>query len=293
MADTLAVRTHIDFPLGIGESPLWDDAAGVLWFIDIEAPAIFRLDPATGGLERFDTPRTVASLGLAPQGRLVVALRSGVHLFDPATGAFEFVAQPETGRPMNRLNDGKVGPDGAFWVGSMFEQRPYSPTGALYRVAPDGHTRLIRDGVHVSNGLAWSPDGRVMYHADSVLPEIRAYDFDPRTGQTGAFTQLIALDPQLGRPDGVAVDVEGCYWSAGVTAGRLNRISPEGALLQSLTLPVAWPTMPCFGGPDLRTLFVTSLRRDEAGQVQDGTLISFPVDVAGLPAHRFGVDGQQ
>lgn len=287
MALTADVTVLIDFPLALGESPLWDPHGEVLWFIDIEAPAIFRLDPRSGAVERFDTPETVCSLGLAKAGRLVVALRTGVHLFDPATGAYEFLVNPEPDRPTNRLNDGKVGPDGAFWVGSMFEQRPYHPTGALYRVSPEGEVRRIRDEIHCSNGLAWSPDGLTMYHADSVIPEICAYHLDPRSGEVSEFRRFIALDPDLGRPDGAAVDAEGCYWSAGITANRLNRISPAGELLESIVLPVSWPTMPCFGGPDLRTLFVTSLRRPEDAQPQDGTLVSLDVGVAGLPPYVF------
>lgn len=288
MVQSLDVHGLIDFPLALGESPLWDPAEKVLWFIDIEAPAIFSLDPASGALRRFEPPATVGSLGLATGGRLVVALRSGIHLFDPNTNTYEFLVHPEPGRPSNRLNDGKVGPDGAFWVGSMFEHRPYQPTGALYRVSPAGEVTLIRDHIHCSNGLAWSPDGRTMYHADSVIPEICAYTFDPATGDTSEFRRFTALDPGIGRPDGAAVDAEGCYWSAGITAHRLNRISPTGELLESFALPITWPTMPCFGGKDLRTLYVTSLRRRENDDPQDGTLVSLDVGVAGLPPHIFG-----
>ncbi len=287
MTRDLSPATLIDFPLAIGESPVWDPRTNVLWFIDISAPAIFRLDPASGRIQRFETPQTVGSLGLASAGRLVVALRGGVHLFDPASGRFDFLVDPEPGKTTNRLNDGKVGPDGAFWVGSMFEHRPYEPTAALYRVSPTREVRTIRQDIHVSNGLAWSPDGRTLYHADSVLPEIRAYRFDPQTGNAGEHWRLIELDPAVGRPDGAAVDVEGCYWSAGITAGRLNRISPQGELLESLVLPVARPTMPCFGGPDLRTLYLTSLTYSESGDSQDGSLLSLDVGVAGLPPHVF------
>ncbi|MGC1303946.1 MAG: SMP-30/gluconolactonase/LRE family protein [Caulobacteraceae bacterium] len=288
MGGEVAVTTLIDFSLSIGESPVWDPHAGVLWFIDIEAPAIFRLDPVSGRLDRFPTPQTVASLGLAGGGRLVVALRNGVHLFDPQAGVFDLLAHPEPNRPANRLNDGKVGPDGAFWVGSMSEHRPYQPTGAFYRVAPSGEIRCIRQGIHVSNGLAWSPDGRTLYHADSVVPEILAYGFEPATGALTEPRVFARFDPDIGRVDGAAVDAEGCYWCAGITAGRLNRFSPAGALMDSLPLPIRWPTMPCFGGPDLRTLYLTSLAREEGGVGQVGSLVSLDVGVAGLPPYVFG-----
>lgn len=277
----------IDIPLGIGESPLWDPQCAALWFIDVLAPAIFRLDPASHRLDRFDTPAAVGSIGLATAGRLVVALRTGVHLFDPLSGAFEFLVNPEPGRPENRLNDGKVGPDGAFWVGSMFEQPPYAPTGALYRVAPDGDVRCIRQAINVSNGIDWSPDGTTLFHVDSVLPEIRAYPFDPASGDVGEPWQWAQFDPAIGRADGAAVDADGCYWSAGITAGRLNCFSPEGNLLNSIETPVRWPTMPCFGGPDLRTLYLTSLTRGSGDEADTGTLIALDVGVAGRAPYVF------
>lgn len=283
------IHSVLDIPLEIGESPVWDPAAGLLWFVDILAPAVYSLDPTTNSVSRFDMPASVGSLGLARDGELVVALRTGVHLFDPRRGTFKFLVHPEPSRPRNRLNDGRVGPDGAFWVGSMSEARPYEPTGALYRVTIDGRARLFRDDIHVSNGLAWSPDGRIMYHVDSLLPEVRAYQFDGAIDEPMKFSQFAALDVRWGRPDGAAVDVEGSYWSAGVSAGRLNRIASNGQLIESVQLPIAAPTMPCFGGADMKTLYITSLRRQIGDISQPGTLLSMRVDVAGLRSGVFGV----
>lgn len=276
----------IDFALGIGESPVWDHRVDRLWFVDIARPAIYRCDALGKEMTSFPTPQTVCSLGLAPDGKLVVGLRDGVYLFDPASGEFAPLVTIETDRPENRLNDGRVGPDGAFWVGSMFETFPYEPTASFYRVSAQGDVRTIRSDIHVCNGLAWSPDGTRMYHVDSMIPTILAYDFDARTGDVAMTPPLVGnFDPAIGFGDGAAVDAEGCYWLAGVTAGRLNRFSPAGDLIDSVELPVRWPTMPCFGGPDLRTLFVTSMSMNDDG---DGSLIAFDVDVPGLPADIFG-----
>lgn len=274
----------IDFDLAIGESPLWDDRGQVLWFVDILAPAIYRLDPDGGATVRFAMPDPVTSLGLCQDGRLVVALRSGVHLFDPASGALDLLVQPEPDRPMNRLNDGKVGPDGCFWVGSMHDAVPRLPTAALYRVTPQGRADKVLDGLKVSNGLAWSPDGRTMYHADSRGPHVTAYPFDPATGAMGSGRMLAQLGEQQGLPDGAAVDVDGFYWSAGVTGGCLNRIAPDGRIAEVIDLPAPAPTMPCFGGAGLDRLYVTSLARDGIG----GTLLAGDPGVAGVPVHRFG-----
>jgi sugar lactone lactonase YvrE len=282
------VELAIDFKLALGESPVWDDRENVLWFVDITAPAVLRFNPADRSVATFPMPAAVGSIGLADDDRLVVALRSGVHLFDPRTGALDFLVHPEPDRPMNRLNDGKVGPDGYFWVGSMVADPPRrQPSGALYRVGMDGTAERMVEGVIVSNGLAWSPDGRRMYHADSRGPYVQVYDFDAATGRIGNGHRLITLSAEEGWPDGAAVDVEGAYWSAGVTAGCINQISAEGCILRRFRLPLAAPTMPCFGGRDGRTLFVTSLTSDRAGQHQEGTLIGFRVDVAGVPIGRF------
>ncbi|MEL3892061.1 SMP-30/gluconolactonase/LRE family protein [Ferrovibrio sp. MS7] len=275
----------IDRPLQIGESPVWDEQRQCLWFVDILAPAILRYDWASRSLADSAMPSAVGSIGLASQGELVVALRSGVHLFNPDTGALRFLVQPEPDRPMNRLNDGKVGPDGCFWIGSIHDASPRQPTAALYRVTPEGKSQLVLDDLKASNGLAWSPDGGILYHADTRGPYIASYAFDRATGALSERRLLRECDEASGLPDGAAVDAEGCYWSAGVSAGCLNKLAPDGRLLDSIKLPVAAPTMPCFGGPDLRTVFVTSLAKN----AEPGSLISFRVETPGLLSPRFQV----
>jgi sugar lactone lactonase YvrE len=274
--------------LSLAEGPVWDESSGVLWFVDITEKLILRLEPESRTLDRFRMPAEVGSLGLATGGRLVVALRTGVHLFDPATGELEFLVNPESTPATNRLNDGKVGPDGNFWVGSLDDRPTREPVAALYRITPEGLSTRVVEGLYCSNGLAWSPDCRTMYHSDSRAAYVQIFAFDAAKGQASNPRRLLMLDGALGRPDGAAVDVEGFYWSAGVTAGAINRIAPDGMLVERIPLPVAAPTMPCFGGPDMRTLFVTSLASDRTGTWQAGSVISFRVDVAGIRSCRFG-----
>lgn len=277
----------IDFDLALGEGPVWDDERQALWFVDILAPAVFRLDWPSRAVTRHDMPAPVGSIGLTATGRLVTALRTGVHLFDPDTRALEFLVHPEPDRPMNRMNDGKVGPDGCFWVGSMHDAVPREPTGALYRVTPEGSSTLVVEGLRVSNGLAWSADGRTLYHADSSGGYVKAYAFDASTGAISDPRTIATFADVDGWPDGAAVDEEGHYWSAGVTAGCLNRIAPTGAVA-TFAVPAPAPTMPCFGGPDGRTLFVTSLAKDQpAGRVA-GTLLACEAPIGGVPVGRFG-----
>ena len=275
-----------------GESPVWDDATGLLWWVDIPAPALHLTDPATGATRSWPMPEPVGCLGLRQDGGLLLGLRSGIHRFEPhrlehGTGALERVAAPEPDRPGNRLNDGKVSPEGRFLVGSMNDTPDRMPTGALWRLDPGARDcALLADGLIISNGLAWSPDGRTLWHSDSEAPALWTWDYDPATGAVSNRREIARPDSATGVPDGGAVDVEGGYWSAGYSAGRLNRWLPDGTLDRVVPLPVAHPTMPCFGGPELRTLFVTSARGEGAGP-EDGRLLSLDVGIAGTPVGRF------
>jgi sugar lactone lactonase YvrE len=282
------VTQVIDLPLGTGEGPFWSEAEQALYFIDIRAPALFRINPSNGDLTRWNMPSTIGSFGLCTDGRAIVALRDGVHYFDFATGTLTFISNPEADRPTNRLNDGKVAPDGRFFVGSMDMRPEKEAVAGLYRVDPDGTTTRVLDGLIVSNGLAWSPDGRTMFHSDSRGKYVQAFDYDLTTGGISNGRRIAELDEDDGRPDGGACDVEGFYWSAGSSAGCLNRIAPDGRIDRKVILPLPAPTMPCFGGPDLKTLFVTSLTTNRTGTEVPGTLIAFPVDVPGAPVARFG-----
>jgi sugar lactone lactonase YvrE len=281
-----------DVRCSIGESPVWDDRRKVLFFIDIKAPAIHAIRLDGTDHRTWTMPKVIGSIGLGASGRLIAALERGLAVFDPDSGSLEPLAEIADEPATNRLNDGKVGPDGAFWVGSMDDRPQKEPRGSLYRVDGRGQvTRVIQHGFLVSNGLAWSADGRTMFHTDSRGPWIDRYDFDPSTGQATGQTRIAKLDEATGRPDGGACDAEGFYWSAGVSAGRLNRIAREGEIVETHRTPVPSPTMPCFCGEDLRTLVITSLQPDNpdvlASAPQSGSLFIAAAPVAGAPVHRW------
>lgn len=274
----------------LGESPVWDEIEQALYFVDITAHTLHRYDWRSKALRSWQLPEVCGSMGLRRAGGAVVGLRASVHLFDFERGQLtkQLCSLPEEeGRPTNRLNDGKVAPDGRFWVGSMDERPEREAVAALYRIEPDGSYARAVDQIRLSNGLAWSPDGTVMYHADTVTCEVHAYDYDVRTGEVRQPRMFHAFDEAGGMPDGAAMDVEGFYWIAGARAGRLHRIAPDGTLERSLELPVRCPTMPCFGGPDMRTIFVTSMDRQLADDPKAGMVLTVRVEVPGLPAARF------
>jgi sugar lactone lactonase YvrE len=270
----------------VGESPVWDDRRRALFLCDILAPSIHLVAMDGGTLETWRFDRPVGSLGLTASGRLIVALGRDLAILDPDSGALSALAQvpePET----SRLNDGKVGPDGRFYVGSMDDRPEKEPVGSLYRVSASGLVERVDAGFKISNGLAWSPDGRRLYHSDSRGPWIDVLDFDPAAGTVGPRHRFAELDDTTGRPDGGACDAEGAYWSAGVSTGVLNRFDPDGTLSARIPLPVRAPTMPCFCGPDLRLLAVTSLSEGlPAGDGPDGHVIVARAEVAGTPIGR-------
>ena len=274
----------------VGEGPVWDDRRSCLWWTDIPSKALFRLDWPDRRLTALPMPRRLGSLGLCESGRLILGFEDGIFLHEPGTDRFDHVATIEPEIVMNRLNDGKVGPDGAFFIGSMDERRPRQATGSLYRVTTAGAERLF-GGIAVSNGLAWSPDGRRMLHSDSEAGIIGAFDFDAATGGLSGRRRFATAGDDIGRPDGAAMDAEGRYWSAGVSAGSLNAFDPDGRLVERVPMPMPHPTMPCFGGPDLRTVFVTSLRTmgktDLDRFPQSGGLMVGDLGVAGAKVARF------
>ncbi len=272
---------------GLGESPVWDDRAGRILWASINDGEIHSTDAEGRDHKAWNFGEAVASFGLCRSGRFVVALVNDVILFDPETGAREVIAHISHEIAGMRLNDGKVGPDGAFWVGSTDARPVKGPVSKLYRVTADGGVTTKVEGLKVSNGLAWTADGRTMFHSDSRGPWLERWDFDPATGAMSNRRRIADLTEAEGRPDGGACDAEGNYWSGGVSAGVLNCFAPDGRLLSRLPMPVQWPTMPCFGGPELRTLYVTSLRDGEAARELDGAVVTLPAPVAGAPVHRF------
>ena len=244
----------------LGECPVWDGDAGVLWWLDIDGCTIRRYDPAGGAEQVWSTPDKPGSMALCDDGRLLVAMRNGAGWLDPTDGSFTPWLDLEPGMASNRMNDGRCDPAGRFWVGSMCEDvLAGATTGQLHRIDPDGTHVVVREGVGVCNGLAFSPEGDRMYFADSMRSTVWRYRYDPDTGN--------ATDPEVfsdwsglpGVPDGAAMDETGCYWVACAFGWSLARLTPDGDIDRLVELPVEIPTMPAFGGDDLDTIYVTSI----------------------------------
>ncbi|MCC4243792.1 SMP-30/gluconolactonase/LRE family protein [Stappia indica] len=280
----------------LGEAPVWDPATRSLYWVDILHPAVYRFDPATGLNETCETGKLVSSVMPCGDGSLAVATQDGIEFLDFASGTLQPLVDPEAGIPENRLNDAKVGPGGAIWVGSM-RLDASKPSGALYRVAADGTVTRKESGISVSNGMAWSPDNRVFYFVDTVPGLIYAYDFEPGKGVLGNRRVLARIPEGEGRPDGIAVDREGGVWCAIWDGWRVNRYLPDGRHERSIEMPVPRPTSVAFGGEDLATLYITSARtRLPASTLSEaplsGGLFACTPGLSGVPITLFDRKGQ-
>ena len=292
-----AVRVAVQTPSLLGESPMWHPVEQMLYWCDIAGRKLQRFDPVAGELVHWDFDTEVASCAPMLDGGLLLAMRDGLWRFDTATGRRQRLAAPPYDPASERFNDGKCDPQGRFWVGTIYEPRN-PPRAALYRFAGGRLDKMAGD-ISVSNGLAWSPDARTLYWADTQAHRVYALVFDPSDGsvsQRRVFAEFSARQPEQplalygGRPDGAAVDAEGGYWVAMFEGARVLRFAADGTLTREVTLPVRCPTMPCFGGHDLRTLYITTSRQrrpaDElAREPLAGCVLQLRVDVPGLQAH--------
>ncbi len=275
----------------LGESPLWDERRQALYWIDSKRCLVHCLSPATGERRQWALPSEIGSLALCESGRLLVALEHDIGFLDVGTGAFARLAGVTHPEPRMRLNDGRADRAGRFLVGSL-KLAPTAPVGELYEVLPSGQVNVLERGICVSNSLGFSPDGRTMYYADSLSHQIRRYAYDLATGAASGMT-IFADTTALGSgPDGAAVDAEGHLWVALVMKGQLARFRPDGSLERLLDLPTPHPSCPCFGGPGLDTLYVTSLS-DTGNTIKTddpraGRLLAVRgTGVRGLPEARF------
>jgi sugar lactone lactonase YvrE len=277
----------LDAKASLGECPVWSVAEQVLYWVDIKAPALHRFDPATGDDTMFTMPESIGCFALRAQGGFVVALRSGIWTASLNGMLERKIAAAPYDPERFRFNDGRCDPQGRFFAGSMNEKRD-SSTAALYRVDRDGTLLQVIGGITISNGLAWSPDGQTMYHADTPTHTIHAYDYDTATGTPSNPKTFARWDGDTDRPDGGAVDSSGNYWSAFYRGGKIVQLSPSGAVIAEYPIPAMCPTMCAFGGADLKTLYVTSARQmrdvDELARLpQSGGVFAMRVDVPGLP----------
>jgi sugar lactone lactonase YvrE len=290
----------LDARCGVAESPVWSARHQAMYWVDIPARRLWCWQAASGQSRFWDAEEQIACIALQagsenhPHGRWIAGMEGGIALLTPADDgslSVEPLAGVDHPHPGMRFNDGRCDRQGRFWAGTMVADMSLAATqGTVYRL--DGgpsreslQATPVMPGLITPNGMAFSPDGRTMYLSDShpLVQTVWAFDYDPDTGAPSNRRVFIDFKPLPGRPDGAAVDADGCYWICGNDAGLVHRFTPSGKLDRSLAVPVKKPAMCAFGGPGLDTLFVTSIR--PGGDLSDQPL------AGGLFALRPGVRG--
>ncbi len=282
--------SRLDLPkCQVGEGPVWDVAEQALYYIDILTQKVFRWDPATGEHRTWDVPDMIGSMALREQGGAIVALVTGVHTLDFESGAVEPLALLDPADPDVQLADGKVDRRGRFVFGTS-HRKAAEPKGGLY-VLDHGELRQIDRELTLGNGPCWSPDDRVLYHADSMAHVIYAYDYDIETGEASNRREFFNTSDYGPIPDGATVDSEGNVWTAICEGGVVLCLSPEGKVLREITMPTKLPASCMFFGPNLDRLFVPSIDPSFLGrEPADDDGACFVIDglgVTGLPEPRY------
>ncbi len=278
----------------LGEGPVWSAEEQALYWVDIENNSFFRYFPTTSKYESFDVGVPIGVLALRAAGGLVMATKNGFAFWDPKTQALQFLANPEADKPHTRFNDGAVDSQGRFWAGTMcgLSEICSAPEGSLYRLDPDGSVSIMETGIFIANGIDWSPDTKIMYFTDSTRHVIYAYDFDPATGAIENRRPFISTPDEIGVPDGLTVDSEGCIWSARWGGWKITRYDPTGKVEREIQLPVQCPTSCAFGGANLDELYITSAWNElsveqKKNQPYAGDLFRVKTDTKGRVSPKF------
>lgn len=275
----------------VGESPVWDAERQALWWVDIRQNRVLLHSPESGQIGQWWMPTQVFSINLTHKGRLLVALETGLHLLCTETGVTERLGDLVHGPKTTRFNDGKIDPAGRLWIGTV-DLETSAPVGGLFVVNPDGTWEQKLGGIRCSNGLGWTTDSKTMFYTDSREKVIWSFDFDAETGTISGQKVHARIEDDAASPDGLTVDTDGCVWTALFGGYAVIRYDPAGKEMERVRVPAIRPTSCTFGGPDLKTLFVTSesfqlpvdaLRR----WPNSGGLFAVETQSTGVGAYRF------
>ena len=266
MKISLPIDCVLDAKSQIGEGAIWCSKQHVLFWVDISAGILHRFDPSTSTNQSWEMGESLGCFALTEQATLVLALASGFYEFSPETGEKKRLTGPDVSLFKQRFNDGSVDQRGRFYAGTMRTNDDHAddPSGVMYSLSSNFEVTEVMSGFHIINGMAFSPDGKTAYVSDSY-PSVRtiwAFDYDLDDGAWSNKRVFLDTKELDGRPDGAAIDSEGCYWMAGISGWELVRITPEGKVDMEIEFPVEKPTRIAFGGPNMDILYVTSLGAD-------------------------------
>jgi len=276
----------------LGEGPIWNEKDESLYWCDNIAGKIHRYTPSSKAMKTWDTPEEIGSLVFRENGGIVAGMKAGFSFVDLDKGTFEHVADADSG-PTKCMNDGKCDRRGRYWCGSINRDVKSADAG-LYRLDPDLSVHKLESGIIASNGIAFSPDDKTMYYADSRADVVWAYDLDIDSGNLSNRREFISTRDMDARVDGATCDTEGNYWCAHIYDWDIACYDPKGKLIRRVRMPVRHPTMCTFGGENYDVMYVTSATRmaapaDLASQPHAGGLFAiYGLGARGLPEPLFG-----
>jgi sugar lactone lactonase YvrE len=285
-----AVKCVVDCANKLGEAPLWDVREQALYWVDIEGKLLQRYRPDVGVVDRWRMPERIGSFALREGGGLIVAFASGIAFYELATGAIEWIARPDA-NPHNRFNEGKCDRKGRFWAGTM-DDRLSEHSAALFRIDRDLSVHRVFGDIGIANCFVWSLADDLFYFADSLDKKIYAFDYHHEGGTLARRRVFVDANSDNVVPDGGTIDEEGFIWNAQWDGWRVVRYAPDGRVDRVIEMPVQKPTSCMFGGPDLKTLYVTSAVWDLTpdtlrDQPMAGGLFAVDAGVRGVPEPRF------
>ena len=286
MTDT--ARLLLDSQCQLGEGPIWHAGRQQLFFFDINEQTLFAVTTDGEIADSWLFNETVAAAAIIDNDTLALATESGLKEFDLATGGMNRINEIEADNPVTRTNDSRVHPSGAFWIGTMTKSEQEAPVGSVYHYRA-GTLTTLKSGIKIPNATCFSPDGRIAYWADTPTKKIMQCPTDPATGlPIGDWTLFADVAEGRGYPDGAVVDSEGYLWNAKWGGACVVRHAPDGSVDRIVEVPVSQVTCPAFGGPDLKTMFITTAAKNLspeqlAAEKHAGSLFAIAVDVAGQP----------
>lgn len=282
----------LDARLELGESPVWDSEAGILYFVDVHAGNLHSFDPVNGTHQTVNLGESIGCLAPAMDGQLVLAVRSGIQIIKPSSGKRLTICSPEKHLPGNRFNDGKCDPVGRFLVGTM-DDAEKEHCGSLYSFSIGGSCKILLRGLGISNGMTWSPDGRTFYFIDTPTRLIMAYDYDLTSGKINHPRPVVCIPKDMGWPDGMTSDLDGMLWVALWGGAKITCWNPDtGKLKDMFSIPAENITSCIFGGQGRHDLYITTarkgLRMEEIQQYPlSGGLFRLRTDTIGVPTFSF------
>ena len=287
------VQLELEWKAELGEGAIWDHSSHTLLWVDILRKQLHTYNPENQVNKSVSMPSRIGTVVPYTDSSAVVALEDGIYITNYNSPTLSLLSDIESSKTENRFNDGKVDPNGNFWVGSM-NLAETDPTGALYRVSPEGASTMMLDNITISNGLVWTKDASTFYYIDTPTMKIRAFDFDASSSTISNERVAVNVPPELGYPDGMAIDEEDKLWVGMWNGNAVVRFDPEtGKVLKRIVIPAHNVTSCAFGGPNLDILYITTASVDMTDKEHQefplaGSLFSVKPGVRGVPSPRFG-----